>query len=284
MPASKPSNVSGPCNLRTIQRGLRQVVFSPSNVKVFESAQARRPALREFAGIESVLGTLADRTRCPASRADRIVSALINEYQREHHAFWSSVLTLTFMPMLGNILRQIDEPILAYEDLSQTLILAFHEVLAELDLSESQRLTILRLRQETRRRVFSAIKEERRIRGLYRTFDDNGLINLSNEDCEWPDSPIPPSIEDPVIIETAVEMLRGVATRFISDDDIELIACTAIRGESLWKYVDRKFSGSSDPARIRAHARLKRRRTRKIVEIRYLFAKLFVPKTDVSAS
>lgn len=284
MPKSEPSNVSWPGSLGKIKQGLRQTVFSPSNVKLFESAQARRPALREFAGIESVLGTLTDRKRYAASRADRIVSALIIEYQRESHPFWSSVLMLTFVPMLQNLRRQIDDPILPAEDLTEMLILAFHEVLAEIEMSEYRRLTVLRLRQETRRRVFFAIKEERRVRGLCRIVPDDVLMNLSNEDYEWPDSPTAPSAEDPVIIQTAVEMLRDGTDRFIADDDIELIACTAIRGESLWKYVDRKFAGLSDAARIRAHERLKRRRTRKIVELRCLFAKMFVPKTDVSAS
>lgn len=284
MPKTKPSNVSWPGSLEKIKQGLRQNVFSQSSVAPFESAKARRPALQEFAGIESVLGTLADRSKCQASRADRIVKALIIEYQRDWNPFWPSVLMLAFMPMLQNLRRQIDDPILPQEDLTEMLILAFHEVLAELDLSEHRRLTVLRLRQETRRRVFFAIKEERRNRGLCRIVPDDVLMNLSNEDCEWPDSPTAPSAEDPVIIETAVEMLREGATPFISDDDIELIACTAVRGQSLWNFIDDRFPVASEAARIRAYERLKRRRSRKIVQIRYLFEKLFVPKTDVSAS
>jgi hypothetical protein len=240
--------------------------------------------LREFAGIEGVLGILADGTRCHASRADRIVSALVKEYQREHHPFWSSVLILAFRPMLENIRRRIDDPILTHEDVSQTLILAFQETLADIDVSEGKRLIVLRLRQETRRRVFFALNEERRIRGLCRTLQDDLLMNLSDEDCEWPDSPIAPSAEDPVIIETAVEMLREGATPFISADDIELIAFTAVRGQSLWKFIDDRFPVAFEAARIRAYERLKRRRSRKIIQIRYLFEKLFVPKTDVSAS
>ena len=284
MPTPEPLNMSSPPNFKAIQRGLRQTVFTPINIAIFESARNHRPALREFAGIESVLGTLADRSKCPASRADSIVSALILEYQRQHHPFWSSSLMLAFIPMLHNLRRQIGDPILPPEDLTGMLILAFHEVLARLDLSEHRHVTLLRIRQETRRRISFALKKERQSRGLCRMVPDDVLVNLSNTDHECPDSPTSAAAKDPVTIKAAVQRLRDGAAPLMADDDIELIACTAIWGESLWKFIDDRFPSISQAARIRTYERLKRRRSRKIVEVRSLFSKMLGTKTDVSAS
>lgn len=278
MPSSSRSNVPWPTTFKVLKSHLAREALAARNVPLFAAAQARQPALARHAGAASILGVLNGDTSCHAAARESVVRALIEEYQLAPGPFWSSILVLGFLPLLGAIRDRLADPGIPDDELTSIVVTSFLEVVSELDVGNGSRLTALRLRQKTARRVYQVVNGERAARDVERAFapaaDDTG----AEEEWRWPGTPAGAVPADDVVTEMAVDLLHDWAGPFMPAAHLDLVAETVVRGTRLWDYVDRLYPRLPLAARLRAYQRTKRLRTRAMLRLRRLLSAVRVPK------
>lgn len=276
MPRSTRSDVSWSSTFNTIKAHLRREVFAARNVPLFAAAQDRQPDLAPYSGIEAVLGVLTDDSGTSATTREGVVRALLEEYQQGSATFWAGVLILSFLPLLGAVRMRLSDSGIPDDELTSMLLTTFLDTASGLDVGHGARLTALRLRQQTARRVFEAINSERNQRDFDQAFGAALHVSLEDEDREW--MGCPRAFEDPEVTELAVGLLhRWVGSR-LDPAYLDLVAETVVRGVRLWDYLDSIYPDLPLAARIRTYQRLKRQRTRALERLRVLLAGRRVPK------
>lgn len=279
MPQCNRSGVPWPTAFKILKAHLRREALAARNAPAFSAAQARQPTLARYSGVASILGVLNGDAAGQAATRESVVRALIEEYQLAPGPFWSSIVALGFLPLLGAIRDRLADPGIPDDELTSIVVTSFLEVVSELDVGSGSRLTALRLRQKTAKRVYEVVNGERATRDIERAFAPRPGDARAEGEWEWPGTPAGAEAVDSVVTDMAVDLLHEWAGHFMPAAHLDLLAETVVRGVRLWDYVDRLYPNLSLAARIRAYQRTKRLRTRALARLRRLLSARRVPKT-----
>ena len=255
---------------------LRQDVLSPRNVRRFEEARSRHPALGRHATIAAVLEALESRNPGTYTDKEALVRALIAEQQGSSSAqpaassssFWASVLLVACYPMLGNLRARIAGTDLPPNDLDQLVLATFLQVVSEFPLDRHRDRTFMRLRQQTRRQVFRYLAEHQHQEDLLWPVEMEVLDKLAEP--VWPADMEPSSVErpEPVELAAAVILLVERAAGVLDGMGFDLVTATLVCGRRIQCYIRRTFPRLVPEDERRLYQSIKRRHSRAMGRLR----------------
>jgi DNA-directed RNA polymerase specialized sigma24 family protein len=260
--------------LRHLKEAINSLARSTSTKALFQNAKARHPALAGHETAEAVLAALADESEAGWTEREALTRALLAEAQARRDPFWAALLVSAYYPMLVRLCGRLRGRGFDAEDLNQLVVSTFLDVVKSFPLDRRQDRTCMRLRQMTHRRVFRALRRERALRVPI------PLQSVEDIDpAKLPPWPAPPSRrrgkgETQSTDGSEVVALLTSRASSVSQDKIDLVVATVVRGELLRLHVDRKFAHCDPVERGRIYQRLKRQRSRTFARLRPLFADL----------
>jgi len=239
--------------------------------RAFDAAKPRHRCLTRHATVLSVLAVMDDESLTGWAEREALTRALIAEYQASLLMFWASVLLVAFYPMLSRLRHRIWGEALDRDDLDQLVISSFLQVVAEFPIAEVTDRTALKLRQQTEKLVFKAVRQEQQIQRCRTELGDLAEAVVA----PFGEEPPEPACEaDP---EEAVALLIDLAGKHLPGKNLDLVVATILKKERLRHYVKR-VNGDEQPQE-RVYQRLKRRRTRAVKRLRDLLVDKLCPRS-----
>ena len=225
---------------------LRHQIQSRAYAALFEQAGNRHVRLARYPDVDSVIRFMRDNLDV-SDREEReaITRALIYENQICSGVFWSSVLLTAYYPMLKCLRQRIYGPGMDSQDLDQLVITSFLLVVKTYPLAKFTRQTMVRIRSDSTRLVYSAVLTEQ---------NEERLKNIPIQTSEY---------FDPMELVPALIEISG---RYLSKQDLGLVVTAAMGRGYLRRYLD-KQNGAGFKSDERVYQRLKRKRTRKLKQL-----------------
>ncbi len=90
--------------MSSLKKTIKQIhrdVLSAKHQRLFDAAKEKQVAFADHQDIESVLNTMRQKSHSSYPQKETLTRALIDEYQKLRHSFWSSVLLVAYCPMLS---------------------------------------------------------------------------------------------------------------------------------------------------------------------------------------
>jgi hypothetical protein len=252
-------------NLRKIRIALRDDVVSERHTKTFQAARSREPALAEHDTIVGALNVLNDESEARYHEREAITRALIREYQSTRGAFWASVLTLAFMPMMLRLrCRLVSDPATRSE-LEQRVVATFLDAVATISLEAHGTRIAMHLRQLTQRRLFAQLDAERKDREQFNALCEGAAHDAEFKvfDAPWADATI--GAQEAADLG---EHLQEIVGDRMPADRLDVVIATRVAGEKLAAFVERTHAARGAETRSRTYQRLKRERIRSCEAIR----------------
>jgi hypothetical protein len=267
-------------SFRRILRSLRREVRSPEHAALFEEARGRHPVLARHHTVLSVLGALADERRSAYAEKEALTRALVAEHQRGEGSFWASVLLVAYYPMLSRLRHRIYGDALTGDDLDQLVLASFLSVVADFPLDRYRDRTALRLRQQTERRVFAAVRAEQREQELVQRAEPEDLERAAER--SWPETRPEPggAPASPEEAADIVVFLVEHAGPMLDAESFELVTATLVCGRRIPRYLERAHPDLDPEERKRLYQRVKRRHSRLLRRLRPALAHLRCPRTE----
>lgn len=247
---------------------------------LFENAKRSRPVLAEFPSIVEALDALESHSVASYDEKESVLRALMHEQQQRPCPFWNAVLVVACYPMLVRLVRIPDTPF-PPDELPQVLVATFLDVVTQFPLTATRDRTFLHLRQATRRRLFDAIRAQRKQLGAV-CLDDPAKLRGRHEQVEanqrgrlWPDTAPSdsPQAFDYAEMGSLVSFLSRHGAPVLDDDKLSLVIATTIRKEPLTAYVNRLYADLPEAGRAQVYQRVKRRHSRALEGLRHALAR-----------
>jgi hypothetical protein len=253
--------------LGKIRTALRDDVVSQRHIDTYESARPREDALREHPTIIAALAVLNDESETRYPEREAITRALIREYQRGRGAFWASVLTLAFMPMLVRLRCRLVSEHAGSDELNQRVVATFLETVATISLDDRPTRIAMYLRQQTQRGIFARLDGERRERAQH-----DALCEHAANDPEFSvfEEPHGDGLVDEEEVSDLSESLREIVGDRLPCERVDVVVATYVAGEKLAAFVARTATTDAGESHRRVYQRLKRERLRSCDTIRPL--------------
>ena len=247
---------------------LRQQVLAPRHAHRFEDAGSRQLALAGHATLASALAVLESPDRGAYAEKEALVRAILAEQQASPGTFWSSALLVACYPMLGGLRARIASNEQPTDELDQLVLASFLEVAGDFPLDRHLDRTFMRIRQQTRRRVFRLLAEQRRQDALLWPVDAEVLNELAPP--PWLDSPMAsgdghhPASDQAA----AVPLLVELAASELDGEGFDMVTATLICGRQIRCFVQRNYPGLAADEGHRFYQKIKRRHSRAVARLR----------------
>jgi hypothetical protein len=267
-------------DLQNIKRSLRRELSNPKNQELFEMARRHNTAFVNHSTLFSVLAALDDRSVTDYTEKETLTRSLIREQQRASNPLWAAILITAYLPMLGRLRSRITGNPLPPKDLDQIIITSFLQVVKEFPLSKWRDHTCVKLRQQTQRRVFRELNQERAHQNFWdpRSFEE--ILEQELEDMSiWELSRS--DKYDSRDVEMEITLLLDYIGNAIDPGKLDLVIATTFNGESLWDFIKLRRLFSTNALNNREYQRLKRQRSRTLKKIRKILEeKMSLTKED----
>jgi len=198
---------------------------------------------------------------------DALTRVLIREQQDAPDELWTALLLAAYFPMLRKLRRRVRGRPPFGVDLDQLTISCFLTTVEKFRLAHHTHHTCVRLRQGTARAYFKTLKAEKRYASLFSPIELHE--NMVDVISAW--SHLRPrkrrELDDDERLEL-VAMLRERVGNAIAADKLELVIATVLLQEDLRTYAERTCRWTSPGAVTREYERLKRQRSRTLVQLR----------------
>ncbi len=271
--------------LGTMRTPLRTEVCSPKNAPIFERARQRHVALREYANAAALLAFFRDESPARMPEKETVARILLVEHQRGETAFWSSLLTLMYLPMLIALERRIKPGTLASDEIEQIVLAKFMEAISSYRVhAHADAHTFVRIAQRTAKRVYRVLGAERLYAANELAFDPRILLSLldANEhepgQAIWPDHKKERWADTPADLAAKTALLMEFGADVLPLERLQLVLKTYVGGESLRDYLRRKNADLSDTEFERLYQRTKRQHSRDVNRLRRALRHLRHPR------
>lgn len=247
---------------------VKREALAPAHVPLFESARRRRPALRAYPSIATVLAALEVKNKQDFDDKEVLARAFIAEEQACPSALWTSLLLVCCFPLLGNLRKRIAAGELPADELDQLVVATFLDTVADFSLERFTDHTFLHLRQQTQRQVFKLIAQQRQEESLLWPVEPPELSNLG--DPRWPESPPEPRDEppSPADFAEAVCLLVEHGSDLLDGEGFEIVTSSLICGRHIRSFVRRCAPGLDEEELDRLRRNAKRRHSRAVARLR----------------
>jgi len=266
--------------LKRLKTPLRDALTSRAYEHTLQRASAREPMLAQHPSIFSLLAAMNDESFRGYPERDALTRAMLRELQRGDRSYWSSVLLLSYAPMLLRLRGRIFTDDLTRDDLDQLVVETFLETIATFPLEARTDRTAMYVRQDTQRSFFRKLAAIRKERITWVEFDEEELAEAAYETWEQPREGS--DLDDEERAELAV-MLRELVGDAIPESKLDVIIATRLRGESLRDIVACDSVGQPESHCAAAYQRAKRERTRTLGKLRRIFDAAMSPREDLDA-
>lgn len=264
---------------------LRTEVCAPKNAPTFERARQRHAALREYANAAALLAFFRDESPARMPEKETIARVLLVEQQRGETAYWSSLLTLMYLPMLIALERRIKPGTLASDEIEQIVLAKFMEAISSYRVhAHADAHTFVRIAQRTAKRVYRVLGAERLYAANELAFDPHILLCLldANEhepgQAIWPDHKKERWDDTPADLAAKTALLMEHGAEVLPIERLQLVLKTYVGGESLRDYLRRKNADLSDAEFERLYQRTKRQHSRDVTRLRRALRHLRHPR------
>lgn len=257
---------------------LEREVHATKNIPIFQAARLRHPALAAHESVASVGAVLGNASPERNAEKDVLIRALLSEFQKSRHPYWSGTLILAYLPMMKRLARACRD-VLSADDGEQFVVRCFLEVIASL--SFERNWLCLTIRRKTERRVFQHLRHQRRLDALLSPMAPDELVNHQGAACDphdlWPPSRLASADRglDPEEQDACAAFLAKHASGVLDPEELDLVTTTLVHGERLTSRVERCFPDLDDDDRDREYQRIKRRHSRAIGKLRRAMASLW---------
>jgi hypothetical protein len=234
----------------------------------FEAARARHPAVLPYATPLALLSVLNVASDLPIATKEALTRALVTEQCESASPLWAAMLGIAYGPMLRHLRARLRGGAVPVTELDQIVFTSFLAVVANFPRAPWPRCTCRYLRQTTKRRVFDALRR-------------------AQEDSHTAEVTVPGTLDagvrdgDPAAVlsgprwemeedeaDALVDLLMESMGGSVQAEQLDLVASTVIRGESLRAYLRRRHPGVGDAEFVRIYERVKRQRTRTVARLR----------------
>lgn len=270
---------------------LRTEVCSPKNARAFERAREKHAALRQYANATALLAFFGDESPTRMPEKETIARVLLVEHQLGDSAFWSSLLTLMYLPMLIALERRIKPGTLASDEIEQLVVAKFMEAISSYRVhAHVDAHTFVRIAQRTAKRVYRVLGAERLYAANELAYDPHILLCLldANEheagQAIWPDHKKERWAETPADLAAKTALLMEHGAEVLPIERLQLVLKTYVGGESLREYLRRKNGALSDAEFERLYQRTKRQHSRDVNRLRRALRHLRHPRDEHDAA
>lgn len=111
--------------IMNMRKPLQIEVASRRHASVFERGRQAHAALREYPSVSAILALFEKEVPELLPRKEALVRVLLIEHQRGGASFWSSLLTLMYLPMLISLERRIKPGPLTRDEVEQIVLAKF---------------------------------------------------------------------------------------------------------------------------------------------------------------
>ena len=238
---------------------------APRALEAFRTESAACLVLRRHGSPVELLAVFRDRSPGRVDERERLTLKLIATAQRDSGGPWSTVLLVAFLPMLRRLRGSIRGDALDSDDLDQLVLTSFLEAVASYPLDRWTDRSAMRLKQSTRRGVFTVVGAEQEIReqraGLASLTRELGGLDPFRECASG-------YVPNPIDEADAVAIIDAHLCRRFDAAHRDLVVRTTVGGVTLARYVDELYPGLPPVERRRVYERLKRQRSRALRRIR----------------
>ena len=274
-----------------MRKPLQSEVTSRKHATEFERGRQRHPVLLEYPTVSAILGLFKKEVPDLLPRKEALVRVLLIEHQRGGSSFWSSLLTLMYLPMLISLERRIKPGPLAVDEVEQIVFAKFLEIISVYKVhAHADAHTFVRVSQRTAKRIYRHIKREREYTSHELAYDPHVLsclLDIEDYDSDqaiwphhkkerWADTPAEQAAKTALLMEHGADVLPL--------ERLRLVLKTYVGKESLREYLRRRNSDLSDADFGRLYQRVKRQHSRDVRRLRDALRHLRHPREDANAS
>jgi hypothetical protein len=239
--------------MSTFDKTLRQIDHTlDRHAAVYETGRARSVALAPYAGVREVIAAL--RKDPPLRYAERgaIVQALVAEHGASGHELWTSVLILSFEPMLGRRRARLHARKDEDADLDAIVLLSFLEAIKAYPPTADPAFASHALRLGTEEAIVAHMRRAARP-PKHETFNERRGHGAG----VWQSTDGPLAVEVERILERGGEGAEALM----------VILETSVTGRTLREHVERQFP-KSPRAAMRAYEQIRRAQQKVAAELR----------------
>lgn len=270
-----------------MRKPLQVEVTSRKFASAFERGRQRHAALREYPSVSAILALFKEETPDLLPRKEALVRVLLIEHQRGGSSFWSSLLTLMYLPMLISLERRIKPGPLASDEVEQIVFAKFMEVISAYRVhAHADSHTFVRISQRTAKRVYRHIKGERDYSANELCYDPHILACLldfeeyDSDQAIWPAHKKERWADTPADLAAKTSLLMEHGADVLPLERLRLVLKTYVGGESLREYLRRRSPDLSDADFDRLYQRVKRQHSRDVRRLRDALRHLRHPRED----